>query len=196
MLTSDPHAWLRPFYVRLRERPSFPQLAPSHQFAELCTQVAPEHPGKAAQMREWSAAAQHALLTWLAAVSVTSDGKSGPEPIWTVRKNGRELRCVAVYLPTVIDLRLFEADDFRRTALCRDAPALKRRADEWLKALIAAGWISQSALKCLEKLIELGPNGCDCACALGFEQQPKRADHVDSCRLGQSPGRTIVEENR
>jgi hypothetical protein len=58
MLTSDPHAWLRQLYARLRVRPSFPQLAPSHQFAELCGQVAAEHPDKAAQMREWSPAAR------------------------------------------------------------------------------------------------------------------------------------------
>jgi hypothetical protein len=135
-------------YGRLRDRASFPQLAPSHQFAELCARVAAEHPDKAAQMRGWSAAAQHALLTWLAAVSVTPDGKSGPEPLWTVTKNGRELRCVAVCLPTGIDLRLFEGDDFRRTALCRNAPALKRQADEWLKALLAAGWQRSKWLVC------------------------------------------------
>jgi hypothetical protein len=41
------------------------------------------------------------------------------------------MRCIALYLPTGIDLRLMQRDEFRRTQLLRDGPALQELADEW-----------------------------------------------------------------
>lgn len=46
--------------------------------------------------------------------------------LWRVRKAPRELRCLAVYLPTGIDLKLMEGADFRRTQLFRDICACPR----------------------------------------------------------------------
>lgn len=65
-LISDPHAWLRPIYARLRTHSAFDQFAPAHQFAQLCDAVSVDHPSQAAQMREWSVGAQEALLRHLA----------------------------------------------------------------------------------------------------------------------------------
>ena len=59
---------------------------------------------------------------------------------WTVRKGDRVLRCVAVYLPLGIDVRLLETDGFRRTQLCRDAPEAHALAETWKVALLAGGW--------------------------------------------------------
>jgi hypothetical protein len=38
---------------------------------------------------------------------------------WRARKGDRELRCIAVYLPNGIDVRLTEDADFQRTELAR-----------------------------------------------------------------------------
>jgi hypothetical protein len=54
MLSSDPHAWLRPIFARLQTHPAFRQFAPSHQFEQLLRAVEREHPAKAASMREWT----------------------------------------------------------------------------------------------------------------------------------------------
>jgi hypothetical protein len=52
----------------------------------------------------------------------------------------RELRCLAVYLPIGIDVRLFEGADFRRTQLVRDAPATDAMSKQWRVALVERGW--------------------------------------------------------
>ena len=57
-----------------------------------------------------------------------------------VRKGKRELRCITKYLPTGIDLRLLEGDDFRRTQLCRDAPAVDDLSSAWQKG-IGGEWL-------------------------------------------------------
>jgi hypothetical protein len=138
-LSSDPHAWLRPYFAALQSRQAFRHCAPSHQFEQLVDAVAREHPSKAASMREWSVAAQHGLLTHLASMEEQTP-RAAPCALWHVRKHERRLTCLAVYLPTGIDLRLLEGEDFRRTQLCRDAPEAHALADSWRTALIDVGW--------------------------------------------------------
>jgi hypothetical protein len=76
--------------------------------------VSREHPSKAATVCDWSVA---------------------------MRAGGdRQLRCVAVYLPIGVDLRLLEGDDFRRTKLCKDAAEAHELADMWRDALHRSGW--------------------------------------------------------
>jgi hypothetical protein len=60
--------------------------------------------------------------------------------LWRVSKGNRELGCVAQYLASGIDLRLLEGDGFRRTQLCRDAPAVQVLSDERRSALLARDW--------------------------------------------------------
>lgn len=92
-------------------------------------------------MREWSPAAQHAAVLHLAS-AVEHGCHAESAELWRVRKGTRELTCRARYLPTGIDVRLLEADgSFRRTQLCRDAPAVDELADKWHDALITNGWI-------------------------------------------------------
>jgi len=83
--------------------------------------IAQDHPGRAADMRDSNVTTQSAILGWLADVTGQKPAACEVE-LWRVRKGERELGYVAVYLPTGIDLRLMEADEFRRTQLCADAP--------------------------------------------------------------------------
>ena len=84
-LTSDPHAWLRPYFAALLEDPTFLRLAPVMQFAALCDLIAEEHPTKAAQMREWSPAAQEGTLRWMRS-AIRQSGAAREVELWTVRK--------------------------------------------------------------------------------------------------------------
>jgi hypothetical protein len=135
-ITSDPHAWLYPIYAKLRANHRFGLLAPAHQFDALATAVEQESPIKGTAMREWSAAAQMAMLKWLSDVVQEQPNPVNEIELWRVRKGERELRCVAVYLPIGIDVRLFEGTDFRRTQLTHDAPECESVSREWRKKLI------------------------------------------------------------
>ena len=137
-LTSDPHAWLRPYFAALAQDRTFARLAPSMQFSALCDAVAQEHPAKAAQMKDWSPAAQTGTLRWLANV-IKERPPVNEVVLWTVRKGERELRCVVRYLPTGLDLRLMKGDDFHRTELRRDADEANAKAAEWKTALMERG---------------------------------------------------------
>jgi len=44
-------------------------------------------------------------------------------------------------MPTGIDLRLMEGEDFRRTQLLNDGPAVEAKAEKWRAKLLAAGWV-------------------------------------------------------
>ena len=113
-VSSDPGAWIRPYYAAIAQRPGFFQLAPAHQFAALLDAIAADYPTRAAELRDSTTTTQSAILGWLH--DVTSQKPPAREvEMWRVRKGERELRAVAVYLPTGIDWRLLERDDFRRT---------------------------------------------------------------------------------
>ena len=93
-------------------------------------------------MREWSAAAQAAMLKWLSDVVQEQPNPTTEIDLWRVHKGERELRCSAVYLPSGVDVRLFEGDDFRRTQLVRDSPEVTALSDKWRAALLERGWCS------------------------------------------------------
>jgi hypothetical protein len=63
-----------------------------------------------------------------------------------MRKGERELRCVAVYVPIGIDMRLMEGEDFRRTQLVRDAPECEKLSHAWRAALVEWGWRETSVI--------------------------------------------------
>jgi hypothetical protein len=138
MLSSGPHAWLYTLFARLSKDRTFRLLSPSHQFELLRGAVALEHPAKAAAMNEWSPATRDGLLLHLAN-TVRQESAVETMELWRVRKGERELSCVTRYLPTGIDVRLLEGDDFRRTQLCRDAPAVEALASRWKSKLLEAG---------------------------------------------------------
>ena len=56
-----------------------------------------------------------------------------------VQKKDRGLRCIVVHLPTGIDLRLMEGDDFRRTELHKYADLAEIRSIGWKQALEERG---------------------------------------------------------
>ena len=141
-LTSDPHAWLRSFYARLQSTPLFQRLTPSHKFVRLTEAVAVDHPVQAAKMREWTPAAQNALIAHLAASLADPPKHAAVSELWQLSKGARVLRCVAQYLPSGIDLRLLEGEGFRRTQLCRDAPEVEALSSRWRSSLRERDWQS------------------------------------------------------
>ena len=100
-----------------------------------------DHPREAAKMVEWSPAAQLAAVGHLA-MMVDQRASMTSVELWRVRKGERELRCVAVYLPTGIDVRLLERDGFR-TQLVKDAPGVEELAGKWREALIQREWTAE-----------------------------------------------------
>ena len=63
--------------------------------------------------------------------------------VWRLRKGDRELVCVAAYISTGVDPRVFEAGDMRRTQLVKDGPAAEALADEWRVKAQGVGWASR-----------------------------------------------------
>jgi len=138
----DPHAWLRPFYGRLKTHHAFSLLSPVHQFAQLVEAIATEHPVEAEQMRHWSPAAQTALMIHLA-----KEVQATPATVtllWRLRKGSREVRCVAQYLSMGIDLRVLEGDGFHRTQLCETATAANILSEQWRLAFLERGWKAEA----------------------------------------------------
>ncbi len=142
-LVSDPQGWIRPFYIRLLSRTPFSELPPDEQFDRLCDALAADHPEQAAAMRDWTPMARRALLVDLA------ESADGAQPavstvLWRLQKETREMRCVAQYMPSGIDMRLLEGEGFHRTQLCPDAPAADAVSDQWRQELLERGWSTQS----------------------------------------------------
>jgi hypothetical protein len=125
--------------VTLKADAAFHTLAMPLRFRAVCDLVEAEHPERANWMREWSRAAQEGTLKWLDSASQEKPTVTELE-LWTVTKGARQLLCVARYLPTEIDLRLLEGDDFRRTELHRDADLAEIRSMGWRPALEERGW--------------------------------------------------------
>jgi hypothetical protein len=139
MISSDPHAWLRPLFVALKADPACKTLAVPLRFEALCELVAVEQPQRAASMREWSPDAKAGILGWLESVTKQKPTFNETE-LWTVAKGERQLRCVARHIPAGIDLRLMEGDDFRRTELHKDGDLAEIRSIGWKQALEERGW--------------------------------------------------------
>lgn len=97
--------------------------------------VAIEHPAEAAKLQKIAdLPSQRALLASFANVVHTQPHTREVE-LWRVRKDDKDLRCVAVYLPRGIDLRLLDAQGFRRTQLLKDGPAVETLAEKWRRRL-------------------------------------------------------------
>jgi hypothetical protein len=139
LLSSDPHTWLRPYFATLKADPAYHTLATPLRFKALCESVEGDFPERANWMRQWSPAAQEGTLKWLESVTEQKAAVTELE-LWTVKKGARTLRCVARYLPSGIDLRLLEGDDFRRTELHKDADLAELKATGWRQVLEERGW--------------------------------------------------------
>jgi hypothetical protein len=69
----------------------------------LVEAIARDYPTKTPRMRELEAVSQRATLAVFGNVSYSSPAARNLE-LWRVARGGRELRCLAVYMPTSIDL--------------------------------------------------------------------------------------------
>jgi hypothetical protein len=106
----------------------------------LAKAVEQDSPAKTATMREWSPAAQLGLLGWLNDVLREEPHPVNEIELWRVRKGERELRCVVIYLPNGIDVRLIEGADFRRTQFVRNAIESTTVSDAWKRKLEGHDW--------------------------------------------------------
>lgn len=139
-LSSDPNAWMRPYWADLhRQSPFFPNLAPELQTIALAEAVEADHPTKASEIREWNPATRRAMLAGLDQ-GLRERHAAKQTELWRVRKGECALQCVAVYLITGIDLRLLEGGEIRRTELFEWAHFLKARAQRWREMLVKSGW--------------------------------------------------------
>ena len=140
-MTSDPLAWLRPFWRQLTHDPAFRMRSPESQFAALTAAANAAHPRAAALMPEYNATTVHALLRHLDANVDTDAAAGAPLKLWSATLRERTLVCEALHLPTGIDLRLMEGGDFRRTHLVRTAPEAAAKAADWRAQLEVHGWL-------------------------------------------------------
>src|SRR3954467_9113093 len=107
-ISSDPNAWLRPYWQRLhQQQSSFVNLAPELQANALADALAQDHPTKAAEIREWNATTRRAMI---AVLDQTLKEKHADKQVelWRMRKGDREVVCVAVYTLVGVDPRLLE----------------------------------------------------------------------------------------
>ena len=130
-VASDPNAWLRPYWAELhRQQAFFANLAPELRAAALADAVAPEHPAKAIEIRAWTPVTTRAMLAALdQAVAERHTAKE--VELWRATKAGRQRRCVAVYVPGGVDLRLLEDGEIVRTELFRDGPSAVGASRRW-----------------------------------------------------------------
>jgi hypothetical protein len=141
MISSDPHAFLRPLYRKLAEDRTFLLLAEQHQYDRLVEAAATVSERHAALMREYTPAAKIAILRHIAKAESLRPGAK-QVVLWTLRKGDRELACVAVYLPTGVDMRLLEDGDMRRTQLVKDGPHAEALATDWRAKAEERGWLA------------------------------------------------------
>jgi len=91
-------------------------------------------------MPQYNPTTVRALLRHLDANLDTQAAIGVPARLWTASKNGRRLACDAFHLPTGIDLRLMEGEEFRRTHLSRTAAEARARSAHWRAGLVEVGW--------------------------------------------------------
>lgn len=139
LISSDAHAFLRPLYRRLAADRSFQMLADQMQFDRLVVAAAEMSERHASLMRDYNADTRVALLRHLAKAESLQPGREQVE-LWVMAKADRELRCVAVYLPNGVDVRVFESGDMRRTQLTKDGPQTEALAQAWRTKAETAGW--------------------------------------------------------
>jgi len=139
LVSSDPHAWLRPIYRQLAADRSFALISAETQFTLLVEAATAQSEHRAAQLREFNHTTRVALLGHLAKLEQQRPGPRQVE-MWTAQKGARTLSCVALYLAHGVDVRLLEGEELRRTQLVKDRPRAEALADEWRGAATRLGW--------------------------------------------------------
>ena len=106
-VSSNPQAWLRPYWKQLYEQTFFANLSPEHQAEQLACVIEADYPAMAAEIRGWNPATRRAMIAGLDQGLLERHADREVE-LWRMRKGDREVRCVAVYVATGIDLQLLE----------------------------------------------------------------------------------------
>ena len=106
--------------VALRSALGLPNVRVGSPIRTARNAVAIDYPAKAAELRQYSAAAQLGLLQHLASMS-SQGNESETIELWRATKDSRELTC-ARYLPTGVDVLVFRNGELRRSQLCPTGP--------------------------------------------------------------------------
>ena len=139
-VSSDPNAWLRPYWQRLHQQQSFfANLAPELQANALADALAEDHPNEAAEIREWNSTTRRAMIAVLDQALKEKHADKQVE-LWRMTKGNRELACAAVYTKVGLDLRLVEGSEMLRTELFQDGISAQARSCHWREALARTGW--------------------------------------------------------
>ena len=139
-LFTSPHAWLLPYYSALRRSGRFLELTPHLRAQALADVVQKDYPAQAAEIRAWDPTTAETRMLWLD-IATAETARPREVELWRMRKDERELRCLAVCLPSGVDLRLFEASNLQQTHLLRNATAAHLLSEAWVRRLRADGWL-------------------------------------------------------
>ena len=142
-VSNNPHAWLLPYWSDVNRQSFFARLAPELQAGALAAALEADYPAKAQEIREWNMATRRAMLAVLD-MALAARPATREIELWRVAKEQRDVRCVAVYLPAGVDLRLLEDGEMTRTELFTDGLTLQSRSREWRAALVRTGWREQT----------------------------------------------------
>jgi len=142
-VSNNPYAWLLPYWSELKRQSFFDHLAPELQAGALAAALEADYPVTAQEIREWNRATRLAMLAVLDMGLVARPATREVE-LWHVTKGQRHVRCVAVYMPGGVDLRLLEDGEMTRTELFTDILVLLSRSREWRAALVGTGWREQT----------------------------------------------------
>lgn len=136
----DLEALLLPHWAVLKRQTFFDRLAPELQVKALAEALEPLHPREAHEVREWTPPTTRTMLARLD--GSLRRGQARPQQVlWTARKGARrEVVCVSLVLPFGIELRLFDGSELLRSELLRGEFQASAKADDWRRALAAAGW--------------------------------------------------------
>lgn len=145
LISSDPHTWLHSVYAQLRKDASFGRLTASLQWNALVRAAAEYSPEKAAQMLHYTDAAQLGLLKRLDDVLREDPHPQRATMLWTMRQGPRDVTCVFVYVPTGVELRLYEGVELIRATLRNTGPDVQSLAESWRSALLENGWTDIAA---------------------------------------------------
>jgi len=92
-ISSDPNAWLRPYWQALHQQQSFfANLAPELQAKALADALEEDHPNHAAEVREWNAATRRAMIAVLDQALKERHADRQTE-LWRMTKGSREVTC-------------------------------------------------------------------------------------------------------
>ena len=144
-VSSDPDAWMRPYYEAVASQEGFALLPIPIQFAALVDAIAQDHPSRAAKLREFDdLPSQRAILGSLTRIVYPRPAQREIE-LWRVVNDSRELRCIA----RTCRLELICASWKARTSGARNCSEMALRCRSWRRSGVQS-CAAQDGLDCGE----------------------------------------------